>query len=464
MKTEHHTPRPQARNESLNRPRPSWTRQFHDSDSDKKAHLDLIERQSVCIIGEIKDLPEPWSERATRITLAIQRKGKLLDSWPPLPCPCGEQQCSGCVPLDGVLAFVQSWNDAKNLRQALQRGAATIVAFSCGYPLPQPTTGWWRPLKGLCWGGAQWQGEEKDTRPFRDMISVPNTTGMPLEDMTRHIGSLSSGDRIWFETCTIAGDKIVAPHLNTGDGRPAFLSAPALMRRFACDRPIASALSAAFEAIDVSEAVVSAYAAQHRQHRPLAEILTELQRVVEMLAPDPTDVVDDASEYAETDDDADDEDESAPSSVGYHVVGTLYDTHPYEPDWIDRQPSRLRQLIRSMQSCPDVETLSTLGQQLHNQQAPSRVLQAAWDVFHARQVTLDATQPLSPPARRWRQRILTARSETLGALGRELYKAQHNSSNGMADWEWGVIWRLYRATRPMTRPPALTSSPAAVCA
>jgi hypothetical protein len=274
---------------------------------------------------------------------------------------------------------------------------------------------------------------------------------MPYEDLVRHLKSLSFGERIWFETCTIAGDKIVAPHLNLSDGRPAFLGVSALMRRFSTDRVTATALSAALEAIEASDAVVAAYANQHRLHRPLADILTELQHVAEMLAPNPTDVIDEASEYSEVDESADDQ-EPALSSVGYHVVDTLYDYHVFEPDWIDRQPRRFRRLIRKVQFCPTLQQLTELGQQLHTQQAPPRVLQAVWDLFHTRQAQLDATQPLSADAYRWRQRILTSRPDALGAVGRELYQAQHNSNDvGIADWEWGVIWRLYRAKRPTTR-------------
>lgn len=56
-------------------------------------------------------------------------------------------------------------------------------------------------------------------------------TGMPVHDTVNHISALAQNDRLRFERCEVVGDKIVAPHPNESDGRPSFLTVPALRKR-----------------------------------------------------------------------------------------------------------------------------------------------------------------------------------------------------------------------------------------
>lgn len=324
-----------------------------------------------------------------------------------------------------------------------------MVAFVAdGAALPTLAGGRWVAVEsGVLVGAFRWVPEAPSAlRPLQEIVTVPSTTGMPVEDTMAHISTLSQGDRLWFEQCEVVGDKIVAPHENVSDGRPSFLSVPALRKRFGCDPATAVELGELFFALDADETVVGYYVGEAAR-LGLDAVRRELFRLVVGLveleqADDP---MDEAESYRE-EDEAEDELPTM-SSVAYHVVGSLFGDDEEEPDWVAMQPDWFRDLLARIEACPSLPELATLGQEIYAMALLHDQAGVAWTWYRLRKARLQATQRLSPPAWRLLQQIQRVPEHALPRFGTHLYRLQHNGLASLPSHEWAALWQVYRDRR-----------------
>jgi hypothetical protein len=169
-----------------------------------------------------------------------------------------------------------------------------------------------------------------------------------------HIATLGQGDRLWFERCEVVGGKVLAPHENATDGKPAVLSIPVLRRRFGCDAQAAFEYGELLLALEADRHVIASYAERVEREgietvcRELRDLVVELDLVEG--GEDPVDEADElpseGTEVADPDDVDSDGDTPAPGAIGYHVVGDLFEAKAAEPSWETEQADGYRTLLK----------------------------------------------------------------------------------------------------------------------
>lgn len=351
----------------------------------------------------------------------------------------------------GVVAFLAgatlgTW---LAIHYAVRVGKPVVVVTTSGKaPHRLPGGRWMAVDSGPLAGAFRWVPDPPDPesalRLLQDIVTVTSLTSMPVEDTMAHVSCLSQGDRLWFERCEVVGDKIVAPHLNESDGRPSFLSVPALRKRFGCDAATAVELGELFFALDADETVVGSYVGEAARWG-LDAIRKELFRLVVGLAEveESDDPVEDAEPYRDDPDDADDELPAMPS-IAYHVVGSLFGDDEEGPDWVARQPQWLRDLLSRIETCPSLSELATLGQTIYAMPLIHEQAGVAWTWYRLRKARLVLTTRLSPPAQKLMQQLRRVPEHALPRFGAHLYRLQHNGFASLPSYEWAVLWQAYR--------------------
>lgn len=358
----------------------------------------------------------------------------------------------------GVVAFLHGATPGTwlTIRYAVGRGLPVVVVTSSGRaPRALPGGRWVAVADGPLTGAFRWGPDRSAAgstlRPLHETVAVPSTIGMPVHDTLNHISALPQGDRLWFERCEVVGDKIVAPHPNESDGRPAFLSVPALRKRFGCDVASAVELGELFLALDADETVVVSYAVE--AHRwGIDAIMKELFRLVVRLVE--VEQADDPMDEAELylDNPEDDELPTTPS-LAYHIVGSL-GPEPEEPDWVARQPHGFQELLTRIETCPSLPELADLGQQIYAMVLTHEQAGVAWTWYRLRKERLQRTVRLSPPAHQFMQQLQRLPHRALARFGAYLYQRQHNGLASLPSHEWAAIWLAYT-----TRKAALAQAP-----
>jgi hypothetical protein len=298
-------------------------------------------------------------------------------------------------------------------------------------------------------------------RSLRTIFLVPDS-GSPVHDTIAHIASLRQGDRLWFERCTVVGAKVLAPHENTADGKPAALSIPALRRRFGCDARVAFEYGELLLALEADRHVIAAYA--HRVDREGIEAVCRELRdlVVELdLVEDGEDPVEEAedlpaegTEGADPDDRESDGDASGPGAIGYHVVGDAFDAEDSEECWEATQPVSYRALLDRIARTAGAEALAAIAQDIRSLALSRDQVAVAWTAWRIRREQLEARLPLGGMARGILARIGRANGtgRELVRLGTWLYRAQRTGSTKLAEHEWRAIWTAYRSRRRQQAP------------
>jgi len=293
-------------------------------------------------------------------------------------------------------------------------------------------------------------------RSLREVFRVPDS-GSPVHDTMVHIASLRQGDRLWFERCEVVGEKILAPHENTADGKPAALSIPALGRRFGCDARTAFEYGELLLALEADRHVIAAYA--RRVDREGMEVVCRELRdlVVELdLVEEGEDIVDAAEELpvegtagADLDDGESDGDVSVPGVIGYHVVGDVFEADGAEECWEAKQPVSYRALLTRIARAPRLEALATVAEDIRSRSLTREQAAVAWTAWRIRREHLEASLPLGRVARGILARIGRANGtgRELARLGSWLYRAQRTGSPTLVAHEWRTIWNAYRARR-----------------
>jgi hypothetical protein len=293
-------------------------------------------------------------------------------------------------------------------------------------------------------------------RSLRAIFLVPDS-GSPVHDTMVHIASLRQGDRLWFERCTVVGEKILAPHEHTGDGKPAALSIPALRRRFGCDARTAFEYGELLLALEADPRMIAHYAQQVDREgmeavcRELRDLVVELDLVEG--GEDPVDQAEvlpaDGTEGAELDDGESDGDASVPGAIGYHVVGDVFETEEAEPCWEAKQPGSYRALLARIARASRLEVLATVAEDIRSRSLTREQVAVAWTTWRIRREHLEARLPIGGMARGILARIGRANGtgRELARLGTWLYRAQRAGSPKLAAHEWRAIWSAYRTCR-----------------
>jgi len=296
---------------------------------------------------------------------------------------------------------------------------------------------------------------------LRAIFLVPDS-GAPVHDTMLHIAALGQGDRLWFERCTVVGGKVLAPHENATDGKPAALSIPALRQRFGCDARAAFEYGELLLALEADRQVIAAYA--HRVDREGMEAVCRELRdlVVELdLVEDDEDPVDEAeelladgTEVADLDHGESDGDASVPGAIGYHVVGGVFEAEDAEDCWEATQPVSYRALLTRIARAPRLEALAALAEDIRSRALTREQAAVAWTAWRIRRARLEAALPIGRMARGILARIgrTNGTGRELAHLGTWLYRAQRTGSPKLAEHEWRVIWAAYRERRRRQAP------------
>jgi hypothetical protein len=300
-------------------------------------------------------------------------------------------------------------------------------------------------------------------RSLRAIFLVPDS-GSPVHDTMAHIAALGHGDRLWFERCEVVGGKVLAPHENATDGKPAALSIPVLRRRFGCDARAAFEYGELLLALEADRQVIAAYAERVEREgidavcRELRDLVVELDLVeggedpVEEAAELPAEGTEDA-DSDERESDPPVADTSVPVAIGYHVVGDLFEIDA-EPSWEARQPDGYRTLLERIARAATQDGLSAIARHIRSLTLTQDQGAVAWTAWRIRRAHLEASLPIGSVARGILARIGSANGTDRGLarLGTWLYRAQRTASLKLAAHEWRAIWTAYRQRRSRQAP------------
>ncbi len=379
----------------------------------------------------------------------------------------------------GVVAFLHgpSRGTMFTIRCAISRGIP-IVAFLCGgAALPSFRRGTWVPLRcssGVWARAFRWvpnreassaasTGEEPASalRSLPAIFLVPDN-GSPVHDTMAHIAALGQGDRLWFERCEVAGDKVLAPHENATDGKPAALSIPVLRRRFGCDARAAFEYGELLLALEADRHMIASYADRVKRDgieavcRELRDLVVELD-----LLEGGEDPVEEADELAAERHDVTETDDSEPeteapvgAALGYHVVGALFEREEDEESWEAEQPECYQALLARIARIATEEALSAMAQDIRSLTLTRDQAGVAWTAWRIRRGHLESALPIGRTARGILARIGAAHGagRDLAHLGTWLYRAQRTGSPRLAAHEWRAIWTAYRERRSRQTP------------
>jgi hypothetical protein len=277
-----------------------------------------------------------------------------------------------------------------------------------------------------------------------------------------HIAALSQGDRLWFERCEVVGGKVLAPHENDTDGKPAALSIPVLRRRFGCDALAAFEFGELLLALEADRQMIAAYAERVERDgievvcRELRDLVVELDLVEG--GEDPVDEADElpaeGTEVADPDDGDSEGDTSAPGAIGYHVVGELFGAEDAEESWEAEQSDGYRTLVARIARAARQEALAAIARNIRSLALTRDQAAVAWTAWRIRRAHLEASLPLGSVARGILARIGSANGtgRELARLGTWLYRAQRTGSVRLAAHEWRAIWTVYRERRSQEVP------------
>ena len=375
----------------------------------------------------------------------------------------------------GVVAFLHgpSRGTVFSIRCAVSRRIPVVVFLGGGGAvLPSFRGGAWVPLRcaSSVWAGAlRWapsgdasstasNGEEHSSalRSLREIVLAPDR-GSPVHDTMVHIAALGQGDRLWFERCEVVGGKVLAPHENATDGKPAALSIPALRRRFGCDARAAFEYGELLLALEADRQVIAHYAERVDREgietvsRELRDLVVELDLVEG--GEDPVDGADElpaeSTEVANADGGEADGATAVPGAIGYHVVGDLFEAEDAEPSWEEEQPEGYRALLERIVRTAGSEALAAMARNIRSLALTRDQAAVAWTAWRIRRAHLEASLPLASVARNILARIASTNGtrRELARLGTWLYRAQRTGSPKLAAHEWRAIWTAYRERR-----------------
>jgi hypothetical protein len=300
------------------------------------------------------------------------------------------------------------------------------------------------------------EAESAPLRSLRAIFLVPES-GSPVHDTMVHIAALGQGDRLWFERCKVVGEKVLAPHESTADGKPAALSIPALRRRFGCDARAAFEYGELLLALEADRQVIAHFA--HRVDREGMEVVCrELRDLVVELdlvegGEDPADEAEelpgDGATVADLDEGESEGDASVPGAIGYHVVGDIFEAEAAEERWEAKQPGSYRALLTRIARAPKLEALAAVAQEIRSRSLTREQAAVAWTAWRIRRDRLEARLPIGGMTRGILARIGRANGtrRELARLGTWLYRAQWAGSPMLAEHEWRAIWTAYRERR-----------------
>jgi hypothetical protein len=294
-----------------------------------------------------------------------------------------------------------------------------------------------------------------DLRSLRAIFLVPDN-GSPVHDTMTHIAALAQRDRLWFERCEVVGEKVLAPHEHSTDGKPAALTIPALRRRFGCDAQAAFEYGELLLALDATAHVIAAYAVRVDREgmeavcRELRDLVVELDLVEG--GEDPVEEGEDvlADEGSDEAEDVEAEvDAPAVSTVGYHVVGSIFEVEEDQEPWEAGEPEWYQALLKRIMQAPTQETLSALAEEIRSTTLTRDQAGVAWTAWRIRRERVASCLPLGRTARGVLARIKAANGNgrDLGRLGSWLYRAQRRDALRLAPHEWRAIWSAYRSRR-----------------
>jgi hypothetical protein len=399
----------------------------------------------------------------------------------------------------GVVAFL--WGPSRGsvftVREGIRAGKpAAVVLAGCGAELPAFRGGRWVPCRLGSVEAFRWEADARAPEPARRswlarVFELPE--GEPTQAVLEHIGSLSAGERLWFERGVLAGDTVVVAHEPLSD-TPAFLNARRLMRRFGCTAREAVDLAELFLALEASPAVVAHYEGEARRV-DVANIIEDLVRLVAGVAlaeqvddgdafhhvqslGDAVDSIDDDGQIARSAVHSDGEDGSgATPDVQWHALGSVhpermpcpvcraaYEVDDDSPDlptcpdcgavdtWEARQGGRFRGIVGAIDSAQNLTALGALGKPLYALGLTHDQAGVAWMHYHLCKARLEQAVTLGRPALGLLTQVERAPRQVLSRLGSRLYRLQHAGVAAVSSTEWRRIWSVYRARREGVAP------------
>lgn len=260
--------------------------------------------------------------------------------------------------------------------------------------------------------------------------------GEAYDAMARHVSEMSGLDRIVFEDCGLVSGKVAAPHMNL-KSYPHWLCPEYVARKIGCDLQDAANLLDCWVMLDPTQEMVETFISWVKAKgvekalpyfEKLAIALAEVENI------DPDDVTEsDEPEY------------EAPDLYRYHTIGEYEEDEDEDKPWMELQPGWYQYLIRKVQACSDLDSLSIIGKEVYQRNLNRGQAGVFWTEYNLRKTKLERGIKLGPVARSMIQRITKANGN-LASLGAWLYKVQQGQvkvANPPEKHEWTVIWKTY---------------------
>src|SRR5262249_53913879 len=116
--------------------------------------------------------------------------------------------------------------------------------------------------------------------------------------------------------------------------------------------------------------------------------------------------------------------------------------------WEARQGAGFRAVIDTIDRCPSLEELASLGKRLYALRLDQDQAGVTWSHYHLRKPLLEGTVTIGQPARVLLSEVEHASARFLPRLGSCLYRVQRIPTVPVSGLEWRQIWRAYQARRP----------------
>lgn len=134
--------------------------------------------------------------------------------------------------------------------------------------------------------------------------------------------------------------------------------------------------------------------------------------------------MDDAESYLKDPDAADDELPTL-ASIAYHLVDDMGE-ETEERNWMARQPEGFRNLLTRIETCPSLEALTPVQQEILARALSHDRAGVAWRWYRPGKARLQATHSLSPQVLWSLQELQRVPDAALPCFSAYLYRLQHN--------------------------------------
>jgi len=349
---------------------------------------------------------------------------------------------------------------------------------------------------------------DKDPRPLENLESILNPGfdeggTMLSHPLPPHIPRLNQSDRQIFETCAIAGSKILWPHLDTS-GMQWYRTVPYIMARVKCTPKEAEYIADSCVALEATKQMVDKFCEWGLKKTPkelIAYLWKFVLAVTEAEAPSDehepwedepvttgelqggifgqcglcedvpveeieikpkegpwatmvdgkltwvediqTLTVREVPEIPESEITEPEPAELA-GTISYHVLED-FNTEEEVP-WLDKQPNWFIQRLEKIQACKTLEDLAQIGKEIHSDNGFNRNQAGVfWTEYNSHKHILEPKH-LGLTARSILKKIVQANGH-LGYVGQWLYKVGSGEikiSSPPTEYEMSIIWQTYK--------------------